>query len=129
MATREINAATPTDGRREPDLRIDRHRVGHRTLLRVSGEIDIDTAPTVRSAIDAALERGALELWIDLSPTTFMDSSGVHLLLDARRTVGSLARRLAIICPPGAVRRVLEISGVADTLPLFEDLAGANRHA
>ena len=70
---------------------------------------------------------GALDLWIDLSATTFMDSSGLHLLLDTKRRAHELRRRLAIVCPPGTVRRVFDIAGVADALPLYEDLASAHR--
>ena len=75
----------------------------------------------------AAVGSGALDLWIDLSATTFIDSSGLHLLLDANRRAHELRRRLAIVCPPGTVRRVFDIAGVADALPLYDDLASAHR--
>jgi anti-sigma B factor antagonist len=101
--------------------------VGHRTVLAVTGEVDLATAPELGSALDTALASGAQELWLDLSGTAFMDSSGLHLLLDAHRRMRGLRRRLVIVCPGGAVRRLFEIAGVADALPLYEDRAAAHR--
>jgi anti-anti-sigma factor len=105
------------------------HVIGRRTVLTVAGEIDLDTAPRLTVAIEHALAAGALDLWIDLSTTEFMDSSGLHVLLEARRATQQLNRRLAIICPRGFIRRVFEVAGLADHLPLFDDRAAAHRAA
>ena len=105
--------------------RIIHRTVGHRMVVDVSGEIDMLTAPAFRDAIAGALDTGALELWIDL--TEFMHSSGVHALLDAHARVRELRRRLTIICPPGCVRRLFEVAGVSEVLPLALDRAPAHR--
>jgi anti-anti-sigma factor len=89
-----------------PIARVTRHDAGRRLVLRVAGEIDLDSVAGIAGAVDAALASDAAELWIDLSRTDFMDSSGVHLLLDTRRRAADLGRRLAVICPDGSVRRV-----------------------
>jgi anti-sigma B factor antagonist len=124
---------TPNEALREEDARpamtVRRRLVGHRTVLAVTGEVDLATAPELGSAVDTALASGAQELWLDLSATAFMDSSGLHLLLDAHRRMRGLRRRLAIVCPGGAVRRLFEIAGLADALPLYEDRAAAHRDA
>jgi anti-sigma B factor antagonist len=103
--------------------------IGRRTVLRVTGEIDMGTAPELSGAVEDALAAGALELWIDLSETAFMDSSGLHVLLEARRTTDRLNRRLAIICPGGPVRRVIELAGMLDHLPVFDNRPAAHRAA
>ena len=108
-------------------LSIERHVIGRRTVLAVTGEVDLASAPHLRSAVDDALDAGAHELWIDLSRTTFLDSSGVHLLIATHHGSHALRRRLAIICPAGRVRHVLEIAGVADALPLYADRGAAHR--
>jgi anti-sigma B factor antagonist len=108
-------------------LVLTRHVVGRRTVLRVAGEIDIATAPTLAGAIDAAVAAGALELWIDLTPTSFMDSAGVHVLLAAHADLRELNRRLAVICPGGSVRRVFDLALTGERLPLYEDRAAAHR--
>ena len=109
-----------------PDTTVSRLVVGRRTILSVDGEIDMGSVPLLADAVDRALDDGALELWIDLSGTSFMDSSGLHQLLAARRRALGLNRRLAVICPGGHVRRLFEISGVGDHLPLYESRAAAH---
>jgi anti-sigma B factor antagonist len=124
---------TPDEALREEDatpaMTVRRRLVGHRTVLAVTGEVDLATAPELGFAVDTALASGAQELWLDLSATAFMDSSGLHVLLDAHRRMRGLRRRLAIVCPGGAVRRLFEIAGVAAALPLYEDRAAAHRDA
>jgi anti-sigma B factor antagonist len=94
------------------------------TVLAVSSEVDLASAPYLRSAVDNALDACAHELRIDLSITTFLDSSGVHLLTAAHRRARDLRRRLAIA---GRVRRALDLAGIADALPLYADLRVADR--
>jgi hypothetical protein len=65
---------------------------------------------------------------IDLSDVGFLDSSGLHVLLRARSLLGREDRALAVICRPGPVRRVLELSGTADLFYIYgsrEDAAAA----
>jgi len=107
--------------------RFSRQTVGRRTVVGVTGEVDVHTAPSLRRAIDEAIGAGSAELWIDLSEADFLDSSGLHALVDAHARVRELERRLTVICPPGPVRRVIDVSGLADQLPLAVDRAAAHR--
>jgi anti-anti-sigma factor len=113
----------------EPQLTVEPHVVGLRTVLVVAGEVDLGSASNLRRAVNAALGAGVQDLWIDLSATTFLDSCGLHLLITATEQARDLGRRLAIICPTGAVRRVFDVAGVAAALPLYEDRGAANRDA
>jgi anti-sigma B factor antagonist len=110
----------------EDHVLVTNHVIGRRTVLAVDGEIDLASVPVLGSAIDAALADGAAELWIDLTDTRFMDSSGVHLLVATRSRVRDLNRRLAIVCPRGSVRHLLEVAGVIEHLPVYEDRAAAH---
>jgi anti-anti-sigma factor len=105
------------------------HVVGHRTVLAVIGEIDIATVALLEQSVDGAIDDGAAELWIDLSHTTFLDTTGVHLLVDTRRRLAALNRRLAIICPPGRIRYLLDVVNVSGALPLFADRPSAHQAA
>jgi anti-sigma B factor antagonist len=88
--------------------------------VRVRGEVDIDTAPRLTEALDAAIwgTRGAFV--VDLCEVDFLDSSGVSVLVRARAVLGREDRELVVICPPGPARRIFEVAGIADLLALFE---------
>ena len=78
------------------------------------GEVDIDTVQDLEVALDGAIRESDGAFIIDLSDVGFLDSSGIHVLLRARSLLGREDRALAVICPPGHVRRVLDLSGAAD---------------
>ena len=103
--------------------------IGRRTVLDLAGEVDLASTPLIADAIEDALEAGALELWLDLSHVEFMDSAGVHLLVETHARLRQLNRRLAIICPVAVVRRLLDLTGVTGLLPLYSDRAAAHRLA
>jgi anti-sigma B factor antagonist len=119
----------PFDRAATAGARISGYVVGRRAVLYLSGEFDIAAAPAMTDAIDEALANGALELWIDLALVTSMDSSALQALARAQRRVRQLDRRLAIICRPGPVLRLLDIAGMRDTLPLYPTRAAAQRSA
>jgi anti-anti-sigma factor len=123
MTTHALATSDPTSAAIDVNLQV----VGHRTVLSVAGEIDMATAPRLAEALDAAVAAGAQDVWIDLTATGFMDSSGLHALIGIQRRLRALNRRLAVICPAGAVRHVLEVTGVEAWLPLFADRADAHR--
>ena len=95
--------------------------VDGRAVLAVGGEVDIATAPELRSAIDSVLDSGAVEVCLDLGGTSFMDSSGLHALFDGQVRASAVGSRLTIICPPGPIRRLFEVTGFADRLSLAHE--------
>lgn len=103
---------------------IQRHQVGRRIVLAVYGEVDIATAPRLGEAIGASTDCG--ELWVDLSEVSFLDSTGLSVLVAAQTSHRVAHTPFAVICPQGPVRRVLEISGVERHLDVFTDRSAAN---
>jgi anti-sigma B factor antagonist len=87
-------------------------------LVDVVGELDIATAPQLRRALEARAPQGGL-LLVDLTSVTFMDSSGLGVLLALQADLRAAGARLAIVCPPGPVYLLFEVTGVVDELPLF----------
>jgi len=84
---------------------------GHVTL-RLAGEIDMNTAPVVRGTALAAMRQHSTTVHIDLSRVTFMDSTGLEVLLATRRRAELSGGHLELIDPTHAVLRVLEVTGV-----------------
>jgi anti-sigma B factor antagonist len=93
---------------------------GDVVVVVVEGEHDIYTAPTLRERLDQALERGR-GVVIDLTGATFVDSSVLGALLDARRRALEAGQGY-VVCvgesvEPG-VQRILDITGLVPVLPV-----------
>jgi anti-sigma B factor antagonist len=86
----------------------------------VEGEHDIYTAPTLRERLEEALGRGG-GIVVDLTAATFVDSSVLGALLDARRRAIESSQGF-VVCvgetvEPG-VQRILDITGLVPVLPV-----------
>jgi anti-sigma B factor antagonist len=87
----------------------------------VRGEHDIYTAPTLRDRLDEAIGAGPVGVIVDLSGATFLDSSILGALLEARRQ--ALEKSLGyVVClgetPEPGVARILEITGLVPVFPV-----------
>ena len=91
----------------------------------VRGEVDIATVPALGLALDGAIRDSVGAFVLDLCEVEFLDSSGLRLILRARALLAREDRELAIVCPPGPVRRLFEETGVADLLFLYISQAEA----
>jgi anti-anti-sigma factor len=87
-------------------------------VLRVSGEVDIVTAPVLLRHLESVLASSRPTVVIDLSDTTFLDARGVSVLVAARKTVTGYGGRLVVRRPPPLVRRVLELAEQLDRLEI-----------
>lgn len=106
-------------------LTVAEQRVGRRAVLSVVGEVDISTAAELVAAIDEAAGTSS-DIWVDLTETTFMDSTGIHALIDARSRLAQANRRLALVCVDGPVLRVLRIAGVDHSLEIHASRSAAH---
>jgi anti-sigma B factor antagonist len=96
-------AATFAVARRELDA--------HTSVIEVTGELDLTSAPQLKWALVDALEEGRSCLVVDLSATTFMDSTALGVLVGVNRSMNAGAR-LAIVCSGARLLRIFELSGV-----------------
>lgn len=108
-------------------LSVSIQQIGKRAVVEAAGEIDLQTVPALSQAFDGAVVSGALEVWLDLRSTEFIDSTGLRAVLALRRSLDERERPLAIICPRGPARRVFELAGLTHVLPLHATLSGAQR--
>ncbi|TML79618.1 MAG: STAS domain-containing protein [Actinobacteria bacterium] len=88
-------------------------------VITPSGELDLSNGELLSDAMSDARGKDAKTLVLDLTGLTFMDSSGLRLLIDAWNESQIAERRLAIVVlDSGLVRRVLEVSGTDAFLPI-----------
>jgi anti-anti-sigma factor len=80
------------------------------------GEVDIVEAPRVRADLQDAIARDGAHLLIDCSQLTFIDSSGVAVLLETHRDLKADGRHMLVVNVPEAPRRVFEALGLSDLL-------------
>jgi anti-sigma B factor antagonist len=98
-------------------------------LLLVEGELDIATAPRLISILNQSVQDALQSLVIDLSRVGFMDSTGLALLINAHRRLTRRSKGFAVVCPPGPLRRVFEMTDMVDTLHVCPDHASARAAA
>ena len=84
------------------------------------GEIDLATVGRLRARIAELLSAGFSRLVLDLQDVTFMDSTGLRLVLELVHASRDDHWELSVIGVTRAVHRVFELSGVLDVLPIGE---------
>jgi anti-sigma B factor antagonist len=89
--------------------------------LRVSGEIDLHTAPTLRDSALAALRQHGSTLRVDLRDVPFMDSTGLEVLLATRRRAELEGGSLTLSGLSPAVLRVIEVTGLDKVFTITPD--------
>jgi anti-sigma B factor antagonist len=94
-------------------------------LLEVEGELDIATAPRMIAALNEAFSDLSLPLVVDLSKVVFMDSTGLALLMNARRRVVRRGQGFAILCPDGPLSRIFEIADMVESLRVCRTMKAA----
>lgn len=85
-------------------------------IVAVSGEIDTITAPRLREVLQDALESGPPAVTVDLAEVSFIDASGIGVLVSMANQAHSLDRKLTLGAPSQAVLRVLEAAGLGGVL-------------
>lgn len=95
-------------------------------VARVAGELDRSNAHAVGEALEAAVPNAALALVLDLSGTTYLDSSGIHLLFDLHSRLDRRQQRLLVVVPEGArIARVLSVVALERSVGVHAHLPDA----
>jgi len=103
------------EGGKVPDveLNVSSRSQGDHTVVIVSGEIDLYTAPRLHSELAAVLsgDRPA-RVVVDMSGVEFCDSTGMNVLLSSLRQAREQGGQLEIAAPRAAVRKILDVTGL-----------------
>jgi anti-sigma B factor antagonist len=98
-------------------LTISTEVIGHRSEVIPSGEIDLSTSSALAEALRNVQSDGG-SIRVDLSDVSFIDSTGLRILLDADAAARSNGHTFSVVNPSGTVYRALEITGVLGRLGL-----------
>ena len=99
-----------------PGLEVNITREAGATTVTVLGEVDLLTSVTLNRELEMALEAGTEWLRLDLREVIFMDTSGVAVLIKARRRALDAGCRFSVKSASPAIQRLLEITGLASLL-------------
>ena len=96
---------------------------GAEPVVVVKGEIDLRAAEPFWNGIATVLAGEPPRLIIDMADTTFIDSSGLEVLLRAYAALGRLPEALVVRSPSPIVRRVIALAGI-ETFFTYDDGGG-----
>jgi anti-sigma B factor antagonist len=81
-------------------------------VVSVSGEIDLFTAPEFKQRMSTPIDEGRSNLIVDLSRTTFIDSSSLGVLIGAHRRLKLRGGTLVVVCDDEAISKTFKITGL-----------------
>lgn len=88
-------------------------------VLAVSGEVDLGTAPSLEEAVTTAVETaGARAVRIDLTDVSFMDSTGLRVLLSGRQAAEQRGIAFSVANPRPHLLKVMRVTGIDGLLGL-----------
>lgn len=91
----------------------------------VGGEIDLATAPALRSRVDGLVREGVRRLLVNLEAVGFLDSSGLSALIASRKELQDAEGELAIVCHHETVLKVFTVTGLDKVFSIHGSLAEA----
>ena len=95
------------------------------TLALLSGDLDHHTARIMRSSIDREItEKRPKRLIIDFSGVSFMDSSGIGLIMGRYKLMSEQGGTVIVSRPPVYIKKVLRLAGVDRLAPIADSLDG-----
>jgi anti-anti-sigma factor len=95
-------------------------------IATLAGEIDMANAEAAFGRVAAALDNRALAVILDLSATRYLDSSGLQAMLDLLQRTRVRGQEMCVVAlPDSPPRRLIEVAGAEDKLPLHTEVAAA----
>ena len=110
----------------EDILQVTSEELGGIPVVHVSGEVDVSTAPVLHDAL-AAVPESSARVVVDLSAVTFLDSTGIGVLVAAlmRLRDGPSAGTLGLVVTRPHLNKVLEVTGLTTIFDIHPSLEGA----
>lgn len=95
------------------------------SVVSVSGEVDVATAPELRGRLDEAIEQAPALLVVDLTKVSFIDSTALGVLIGARERCTAAGVTIRLVVTEARILKIFEITGLTE---LF-DIRGSREEA
>jgi anti-sigma B factor antagonist len=112
----------PMEADVDPDLSVAIRSEGNRTVVAVSGEIDVYTAPKLREHLIDLVAGGQYQLIVDLEAVDFLDSTGLGVLVGGLKRVRSHDGTLHLVCSQDRILKIFRITGLTKVFPIHATL-------
>jgi anti-sigma B factor antagonist len=90
-------------------------------VIALSGEVDLYTAPDVKRELLRVIEDGAGSVIVDLTQTTFIDSTTLGVLISGVKRLRPSGGRLELVVSDRNIRKIFEITGLDRVFPIHDD--------
>lgn len=110
------------------DLQLSTARRGSFTVLTVAGDVDLGTAGSLAEEVIMATSDGSGDLVIDLGGVTFLDSSGLKVLVSTQKRTEQAGGSMSLVAVPRVVMRVLTVTALDKVFAIYDsvdDVVGA----
>lgn len=88
-------------------------------VIKLTGEVDVYTAPQLKQQMIGMLEAGANQILIDLTEVEYFDSTALGVLIGGLKRMRERDGNLSLICPNPRIRRVFEITGLDKIFDIY----------
>jgi anti-sigma B factor antagonist len=110
------------------EFSIEDRRVGGKAhVVAVTGEVDLFTAPEFKQRVMAPIAAGVDHVVVDLTETTFIDSSSLGVLIGAHRRLKDRGGRLVVACDDDSIVKTFRITGLDGVFTLTDSVEAALR--
>lgn len=92
-------------------------------IIRIEGEIDHHTSVQLRQQTESAFSQmGGRNIIFDFEGVTFMDSSGIGMMIGRYKQIQALGGRIAIVCANEKIKEIIILSGLTNILLVYETI-------
>jgi anti-sigma B factor antagonist len=108
------------------DFKIDTEQVGNgRYVISLGGEVDLYTAPELKSQMLELIGNGATSVVVDFTETTFIDSTTLGVLVSGVKRLREKGGTLSIVCSDRNITKIFEITGLDRVFTIYPTRAEA----
>ncbi|WP_372592920.1 STAS domain-containing protein [Actinotalea sp.] len=107
------------------DVSVTSRESGDRTVVEVRGEIDVYTAPVLREELSSLVDSQHTNLVVDLTQVSFMDSTGLGVLVGGLKKVRTLGGDLSLVIDQEAILKVFRITALTQVFSIHSTLEDA----
>lgn len=100
------------------------HEQDGRLIVALDGDVDLNRAPEIRKMLLGGVARG-LDVLVDLSGVSYIDSSGIASLVEALQEAGKKGIRLGLVAVSQDARKVFELARLDKVFAIHSDLESA----